>query len=283
MPDARSESIQRPGGRRLAWCELGDPRGEPLIYCHGFPSSCREAELIEPAARAQGIRIVAPDRPGYGNSDDQPGRTIPDWPEEVAALADHLGLARFGLLGVSGGGPYALACAWRIPERISACGLVCPLGPIYRDDLMAEMAWPARLNLTLAQRAPGLAQVAFGGLTTGFLARWPRTVDHLRTLSAPAADRAELADAETRAILSATIVDAMRAGARGARRDLLLYTKPWGIPMESIAATAPALARRGRRHSPRRPRPLVRTPPSPLPRLTTCPARGTIPCRCATL
>lgn len=235
MSEPHVESIQRPGGRRLSWCELGDPGGEPVLYCHGFPSSRHEALLLDPVARAQGLRILAADRPGYGDSDDQPGRTLHDWAAEVEALADHLGLARFALLGVSGGGPYALACAWRIPERISACGLVCPLGPVYLDELMAEMAWPARLNLTLAQQIPGLTHFAFGGLTAGLLAHWPETVDHIRTWAAPAVDRAELARAETRAILNRTVVDAMRDGAHGARRDLLLYTRPWGIPLESIA------------------------------------------------
>jgi pimeloyl-ACP methyl ester carboxylesterase len=235
MPAAMFQSIRRPGGQRLAWCELGDHAGQPVIYCHGFPSSRREAMLLDPVARTQGMRILAPDRPGYGDSSDQPGRTIPDWSEDIAALADHLGLGRFSLLGVSGGAPYALACAWRIRERICACALVCPLGPVYLDDMLAAMAWPARLNLTLARQVPDLAHFAFGGLTAGLLTRWPQTVDRFRTLTAPPADRAELAQAETRAILNRTIADAMRGGARGARRDLLLYTRPWGIPLGEIA------------------------------------------------
>ncbi len=235
MSEPKVQTLQRPDGRRLAWCELGDPTGLPVIYCHGFPSSRHEALLLDPAARALGLRVLAADRPGYGDSDDQPGRTISDWAAEVAALGDHLGLARFGLLGVSGGGPYALACVARIPERIAACTLVCPLGPIYEAERMSEMAWPAWLNLTLAQQVPGLTYFAFGGLTAGFLAHWPETLDHLRTLNAPPVDRTELARPGTRAVLNRTVADAMRDGAYGARRDLLLYTRPWGIPLESLS------------------------------------------------
>lgn len=226
--------VERPGGRRLAFAELGDPAGLPLIYCHGFPSSRREALLLHPAAAALGLRILAPDRPGYGASDHQPGRTIADWPADVAALADHLDIERFLLIGVSGGGPYALACAWRIPERIAACALVCPLGPLYEPPLLGAMAWPSRLSLNLARRVPALAQLAYGGLTAAALARWPQSVDRLRAFAAPATDRTELARPEIRAILNATIQDAMHRSARGARRDLILYTHVWGIPWERI-------------------------------------------------
>jgi pimeloyl-ACP methyl ester carboxylesterase len=214
--------------------ELGDDRGPPILYCHGFPSSRREALLLHPIAQALGMRIIAADRPGYGDSDPQPGRTIRDWPDDVAALADHLGLSRFGVLGVSGGGPYALACVALIPERLTACALVCPLGPVYRLDLLRQMHWPTRLNLGLARVLPSLAHAAFGGLTPLLLARWPETVEHLRTLTAPAVDRVELACTGTRAILNRTIADAMRGGARGARRDLLLYTRPWDIAFDAI-------------------------------------------------
>jgi len=222
------------GGRRLAFSDIGDARGDPVVYCHGFPSSRREAQLLHPTARGRRIRILAPDRPGCGDSDHQPGRDLDDWAGDVAALADHLGLARFALLGVSGGAPYALTCAWRLPTRVSACALVCPLGPVYLGEILSAMAWPSRLLLGSARRAPWLPPLVFGGLIARALARRPDRVEELRAFHAPPADRDALARPEVKAILGAAVRDAMQHGARGALEDLRLYTSPWGIPLHEI-------------------------------------------------
>ena len=233
-PPDEPRLLTRPGGRRLAYSELGDPQGCPVFYCHGFPSSRREALLLHPTARKLGIRILAPDRPGYGDSDRQPRRTFADWAGDLAALADHLGFARFALLAVSGGAPFALACASRLSERITGCALVCPLGPVYLDEILATMAWPSRLLLGSARRAPWLAPILFGGLTAQVLARWPEMVEGIRAYGAPPADREELAPPEVRAILGGAVRDALRHGAPGALQDLRLYTSPWDIALGQI-------------------------------------------------
>ncbi len=229
-------------GRRIAFSQFGDPEGTPLLYVHGFPSSRREAWLLHAVACELGVRLISLDRPGYGDSDPAPGQLLSDWPDDLLRVADQLDLERFGLIGVSGGGPYVLACAWRLaqPEahglqgRITACGLVCPLGPIYRDEQLEQMHWAARANLRIGQQAQWLGDLIFGGPTTMLLEHWPSLVENTRSLAAPAADRAVLADPETAAILNRTIADAMRNGAPGARRDLYLYTHDWGIPFEQI-------------------------------------------------
>lgn len=227
--------IERPGGRRLAYSQLGAPRGRPLLYCHGFPSSRKEALLIHRAAEATGWRIIAPDRPGYGDSDNLPGRALEDWPDDVLALIDRLGIGRFALIGVSGGGPYALACVSRIPERIRACALACPLGPLAVPELLADMAPPARMAFQLARSTPLLARLVFGGLTPRILGHWPRLVARLRDHGLPEADRVALADVQTWSILERTVADAMRRGAQGARRDLRLYTHDWNISWSSLS------------------------------------------------
>lgn len=229
-------------GRRIAFSQFGDPLGTPLIYAHGFPSSRREAWLVHAAACEVGARIISIDRPGYGDSEPAPERRLSDWPEDVLCVADQLGLERFGLIGVSGGGPYVLACAWRLAQaeahglqgRLTACGLVCPLGAIYRNEQLEQMHWAARMNLRIGQQAEWLSGLVFGGPTTTLLEHWPSLVENTRSLAAPTADRQVLADPETAAILNRTIADAMRNGAPGARRDLYLYTHDWGIPFEQI-------------------------------------------------
>jgi pimeloyl-ACP methyl ester carboxylesterase len=225
---------ETPGGRRIAYSVYGAPQGQPVFYCHGFPSSRREALLLHDDARAAGASILSIDRPGYGDSDDQHNRTLTDWSDDVACLADRLDLDRFSVLGVSGGGPYALACAWRIPERVRGCALVCPLGPIYIDDLLKRMNLAVRLNLSMGRRPIWLANLIYGGPTPAVLRRWPGLVERVRSIAAPPRDREVLAERNNAAVLNRTIADAMRQRAAGARRDLFLYAHDWGIPFGEI-------------------------------------------------
>lgn len=237
-PDDGPAFVQLPDGRRLAYGEYGAAAGTPVLYCHGFPSSRREARLMHADALAAHARIISPDRPGYGDSDDAPGRTLADWSDDCAALADALGLHRFVILGVSGGGPYALACAQHLPERLpgqlTACTLVCPLGAIHRDDLLAQMSPAARISLLPGRQPAWLADLIYGAPTTALLARLPSLVEQFRHIAAPPADYAVLREGNTAAILNRTIADALRNAAPGARRDLTLYTHDWGLDLQSI-------------------------------------------------
>lgn len=90
------------------------------------------------AAAEAGIRLIAPDRPGMGGSDFQPGRRVIDWPADVAALAEHLALERFAVLGYSGGAPFAAAVGAMLPERVRSVSLVAcvaHLAPGLEDGL----------------------------------------------------------------------------------------------------------------------------------------------------
>ena len=114
-PDRQTLTLR--DGRALGYAEYGDPGGIPGFYFHGHPGSRLEAQLADQAAVETGIRIIALDRPGYGRSDFQPGRRILDWPSDAAEVADQLGIGAVPVLGASGGGPYALACGYVLPER----------------------------------------------------------------------------------------------------------------------------------------------------------------------
>src|SRR5690606_10862687 len=104
-----------------------------------------------------GVRIIAPERPGYGLSSPRRGRLI-DYPDDVLQLAAALGLERFSAVGVSGGGPAALAAAYRLPQRLTAVGLVSAIGPLYLKDASRDMVTPNRIILgIMGRRAPALA------------------------------------------------------------------------------------------------------------------------------
>ncbi len=111
-------------GRRLAWNEYGDPNGLPVMYYHGWPSSRLQARWAHHLALERGLRIVAMDRPGMGRSTFEAGRKLDSWPELMERFADSLQIGKFGQLGVSGGGPYVLACAARIPARLTGSAVL---------------------------------------------------------------------------------------------------------------------------------------------------------------
>ena len=121
-------------GRLVAWNEYGDPAGRPLFYHHGWPSSRLQARLLHHLALARGFRVLALDRPGMGHSTYQPGRTLKSWSALLAAFADAQGIGKFSQLGVSGGGPYALACAATMPERLTASAVLCGVVPLWNAD-----------------------------------------------------------------------------------------------------------------------------------------------------
>ena len=166
--------LRLPDGRRLCYAEYGDPDGSPIFVFHGNPGSRLGWLSILKAGVPAGIRLIAPDRPGYGRTDFVEGvTTVTNWPNDVAALADALDLDRFAVFGPSGGGPYALACAWLIPERLTAVGVFASVGPFNAEtdrniNPIVRSLWtqgskvPRILRVQmrafgwLAKRAPGL-------------------------------------------------------------------------------------------------------------------------------
>jgi pimeloyl-ACP methyl ester carboxylesterase len=125
----RDSRLTLRGGRRLAYTEFGAPAGNPVLYFHGFPGSRLEAEFADSIASDTGTRLIAVDRPGMGMSDYLPGRTILGWADDVLSLADLLGIRQFSVVGVSGGAPYALVCAFKLPDRIPSAAIVSGVGP----------------------------------------------------------------------------------------------------------------------------------------------------------
>lgn len=231
----KTDSIILSGGRRLAFTEYGVPEGRPLFYFHGFPGSRLEARLLAAGAVRNQVRILAVDRPGFGLSEFAPGRTLGDWPQDVTELADALALSRFAVLGLSGGGPYALACARLIPQRLTAVGVVCGLGPLDEPGATRVLKWPAHLSFMLVRHQPHLAKHFYELLARWFMRRHPQWVLHLMHVSAPWPDRAVLRQPKIRRALIASVHAAVRQGGRGPLRDLVLYSRPWGFALEEIA------------------------------------------------
>ncbi|KLO09468.1 alpha/beta hydrolase fold family protein [Schizopora paradoxa] len=160
-----NQSFKLPDGRTLGFAEYGIQDGYPLFYFHGFPSSRLEPAPIDDIFRKHNLRAITPDRPGFGISSPQPGRRITDWPADVRALAENLRLPHYAVLGGSGGGPYALACAHLLPrEQLSAVGVLAgappwEAGPGVPLPIATKMSRPRRMLAASADRTPGVLRV----------------------------------------------------------------------------------------------------------------------------
>jgi pimeloyl-ACP methyl ester carboxylesterase len=234
MTPADTFIVELPDGRRLAGAETGDPHGSPVFAFHGLPGSRYQQHPERAMVRDRGARLIHLDRPGFGLSTPRPRRTLADWPADVAAVADRLGLARFAVAGVSGGGPFALACAALLPERVTRVALASSVGP---PGSMggARMSPGARLGFFLAPRARWALRAplaAAGRLARAAPARYLDAVaSHLA-----AVDAQVLARPAVRAMFARDLAEAFRQGAAAMALDLALEARPWHLPLGSIRA-----------------------------------------------
>ena len=221
-------------GRKLGYLDVGTANGHAVFHFHGHGSSRLEALMLEAAAHKYGLRVIALDRPGVGRSDPRDGDRLLDWPDDVAAAADHLGIARFSVQGMSAGGPYALACAHKLKERVAACALVSAVPPPH----IARRAGPRarRLAWWIAYRFPNYLR---------------RRLMQFRPDDPPRADLVEarmlriaqwlggedlrlMHIAELRAVLARTMMETARQNGAGNRAEIERLVQPWGFALEDI-------------------------------------------------
>jgi pimeloyl-ACP methyl ester carboxylesterase len=149
--------LQLPDGRLLAYHIYGVENGRPIYFFHGFPGTHLQAALVHAQAAVAGVALVAFDRAGFGDSEPARQGTLDSVVGDVAELADALGHRRFGVIGVSCGGPHALACARLMPERVTAVGLLAGAGPMHRPEALAGQLPMLRAMFSLVRRHPWLA------------------------------------------------------------------------------------------------------------------------------
>lgn len=226
------QTLRLRDGRTLGYAEYGAAGGIPVFVFHGSPGARLQVRPAHAPARARGIRIIAPDRPGLGLSTRLAGRRVTDWPHDVRALADALGLERFAVVGISGGGPYAAACAWRLPGHIVRAGIVSGVAAD-GSELGDGLRHPERLMLNLVLKTPWLIRplMAAGAVPSRRLPE--RIFERVRALSPPV-DRAILRRPEVAACLIAGLREAFRNGGQGTADDLLLLARPWTFRAEEI-------------------------------------------------
>ncbi|MDY6998687.1 MAG: alpha/beta hydrolase [Actinomycetota bacterium] len=237
MTTPRLDAVTRlSDGRRLAYAEYGDPAGVPVFVFHGLPGSRLSWGLLPEGSLPPAARIIAPDRPGYGGSDPHPGRTLLDWAGDVGQLADSLGTETFAIVGVSGGGPGALACAWSMPQRVTAVGLVASPAPTDAPGVFAGISATNRVFMKLAWYLPWLSN-ANTRLLAAALRRDPgRYLDSMK-YKVHDVDRAILDRPEIHRMLVDDFTEAVRGGGSGMVDDMAAnHGRPWGFPLDQITS-----------------------------------------------
>ena len=160
-----ASEIRLRDGRRLTYQALGPPGGFPVLYMHGAIGSPRwRSPALDTAVEALGVRYLVVNRPGFSGSDPSPNRTVAGYAGDVEQLADAHGWERFAVIGVSAGAPFALAAAWRLPDRVVAAAAASPLAPWpafryrvpaagFRVPVAGPLAYEAGLRLLHARGA----------------------------------------------------------------------------------------------------------------------------------
>ncbi len=221
-------TLTLPDGRALAYTD-GDPAGRPVVLFHGAPGA-RGFRPREAETAAAGVRLITFDRPGYGGSDPVAAPTVLGFAGDALALADALGVDRFGVVAWSGGGPAGVATAFLAPERVRALALVSCPGPL--DEVVG--GWEAlgdlrRPTAEMARREPHRSARAVARHMEPFLTD---PVAFLGRGRGP--DAAVLADAELGPMLRAQVTDALAPGAAGIASDLVAMWIPFGFGLAEV-------------------------------------------------
>lgn len=211
------------GERTVAFCVLGDPTGKPVLVAHGSPGSRFQMLPLHAAAEAAGIRLIAVDRPGVGETSPDTARGLDTGAADAIAVLDSLELERVTALGFSGGAGYSLALARTHADRIEQVVIACGMIPGAPREMLANRIPIVSLLYRVARFAPWLAAAILDG-------RGPFKSTRAANVDAwPAADRAVMADLEAQAIFTVDGVESKRQGSRPAIDDLRRLMRPFPL------------------------------------------------------
>jgi pimeloyl-ACP methyl ester carboxylesterase len=231
--DRTNKQIKLKDGRMLGYGEYGAPEGKPVFYFHGHPGSRLEWQTFDDDDIAAELkaRIIAIDRPGTGLSDFKRGRKLLDWPDDVIELADALQVDRFAVLGTSGGGPYAAACAFKIPKRLTATAIVSGMGPAEAPGTKDGLSW------TFAGKSSVIRRLFLMMMSMGLRKRPDKFISRMKEETkgpdgVMILDKPEL----PKKIIEFSMLEALRSGIAGVHYEARLYTRPWGFRLQDITA-----------------------------------------------
>jgi pimeloyl-ACP methyl ester carboxylesterase len=229
-------------GRILGYAEYGVPDGLPVFGFHGTPGSRLMFRIAHEAAVKASIRLIAPERPGFGISSRHPGRDLRSYADDIAELASLIGIDRFAVAGVSGGGPYAAACAAYLKDRINALAQVSPIGPVCGSEKPDRIGPGHFFAFRIMPRIPPLSALVCGMGRAAFL-YIPQMMYAFILSRASTTDWRVLSRPEIRRNLLAGVAEGCRPSVRATMQELAIFSRPWCVPFAEI--TAPAVLWQG--------------------------------------
>jgi len=235
MPINTDNQLTLPDGRRLGYASYGPEDGWPILFFHGIPGSRHSSHSAGLVSEANGARMIAFDRPGYGLSDPRPGRQIHDWPDDVSDALDVLGVERFSLFGYSGGGPFALATAAAMPNRVASLANVSAMGPLRTPEAEARLTRREQFERFAAARLKPIV-----GFKTWQAARAIRRDVGLflkrRAAAAPDEDRMQIERPAINAVMRQDLLASVRRGGGTMAHEFHLMARHWQFDLAEVHA-----------------------------------------------
>ena len=220
-------------GHSIGYAEYGDSQGRPVLYFHGLPSSrfeLNDPDLIEIVERLQ-IRVIVADRPGIGLSDFKP-YTIASYPDLVAEFADRLDLDKFPVIGISSGGKFVAACAWKISPRLTSATIVSGTAPFDLPGVKESLSKSDRQTYSMADKFPWLFRLVLWKIARD-ARKDPASILSLFT-ELSEVDKAVLGRPNVTRTFGQMVVEAFRQGTRGTALDWMLEARLWGFSLQDI-------------------------------------------------
>jgi pimeloyl-ACP methyl ester carboxylesterase len=215
--------------RSIGMHEYGEKSGRPIFYCHGYPGSKLDGELLdfERHARDTNVRIIAIDRPGIGLSGYLPQRNLLDWSSDVESVANKLSITDFSVVGFSGGAPYALACAFAMPHRVRSVSVVGGMGPFEYKESRRDNAMLIPRQWEFIRRIIGTTLARQSRKNADKFAK-----NQIRLL--PKVDSQYLSIEGKREKLAELFRDHFRQGPHGFIMETNIYREAWGFALRDI-------------------------------------------------
>jgi pimeloyl-ACP methyl ester carboxylesterase len=228
-------TIEADSGRRFGFAEFGNPHGRPVIWMHGTPGARRQIpDAARIAAEVTDIRLIGIDRPGVGSSTPHLYAQFSDWIEDLEQMLESLGIDRYAMLGLSGGGPYVLAAAHAMPERMVVAGVLGGVAPTVGPDAAdgGVVALAERFNWALTTFNAPLTW-AMTALVWGLRPFGSPALRVYARLSPPG-DRLVFARPEIRAMFLDDLNRGARLGLRAPVFDIVLFGRDWGFSVRDV-------------------------------------------------
>ncbi len=231
--DRANQTIVLRDERRLGFAEYGDASGKAVFHFNGSGGSRVEHPHDLSILTDLGVRLISTDRPGHGISDPQPGRKLLDWPDDIRQLADHLGIGTFYIEGWSAGGPHALACAYKMPDRVLAGALISGLAPPDRPSPYEGLPFAMKTLMIVGRNVPPFVYLFRRVMSRTLMGDSDKMRNRLIS-SYPLPDQKAVDESGSGDMLIEDFKEGFRQGGDGVAQDDILINTSWGFKLQDI-------------------------------------------------